>query len=107
MSSIKLAIVVGTRPNFIKVTQFRNQCEAQGGIDLYIIHTGQHYDQQMSGIFFEQFKLVPDHFLNIGQGSPTEQMAEAMVGLEKKLLENSLLSLANLLMLCCILKPRI
>lgn len=89
MSSIKLAIVVGTRPNFIKVTQFRNQCETQGGVDLHLIHTGQHYDQQMSGVFFEQFKLVPDHFLNIGNGSPTEQMAEVMVGLEKKLMEIS------------------
>jgi len=87
MSELKLAIVVGTRPNFIKVTQFRKQCEAQGGVELHIIHTGQHYDQKMSGVFFEQFKLVPDHFLNIGQGTPTGQMADIMLGLEKKFQE--------------------
>ncbi len=78
----KLMIIVGTRPNFIKVTQFRKHCDASGKIDLTIVHTGQHYDQKMSGVFFEQFMLVPDHFLNIGQGSPTEQMAAIMVGLE-------------------------
>lgn len=83
----RLMIVVGTRPNFIKVTQFRKHCEASGDIDLSIVHTGQHYDQKMSGVFFEQFKLVPDHFLNIGQGSPTEQMAAIMVGLEDAISE--------------------
>jgi UDP-N-acetylglucosamine 2-epimerase (non-hydrolysing) len=87
MSTLRLAIVVGTRPNFIKVTQFRKQCELQGGVDLHIIHTGQHYDQKMSGVFFEQFDLIPDHFLNIGQGTQTAQMADIMVGLEKKFLE--------------------
>jgi len=53
------------------------------------VHTGQHYDEKMSGVFFEQFGLVPDHFLNIGQGSPTEQMAAIMVGLEQVMIEQS------------------
>ncbi len=56
---------------------------------MHIIHTGQHYDQKMSGVFFEQFDLVPDHFLNVGQGTPTAQMADIMIGLEKKFLEIS------------------
>jgi UDP-N-acetylglucosamine 2-epimerase (non-hydrolysing) len=81
----KLLIVVGTRPNFIKVTQFRKHCD-RVGIDLHIVHTGQHYDQKMSGVFFEQFKLVPDHFLNIGQGTPTAQIAGIMLGLEEAFL---------------------
>ncbi|NNC83311.1 MAG: UDP-N-acetylglucosamine 2-epimerase (non-hydrolyzing), partial [Flavobacteriales bacterium] len=82
----KLLIVVGTRPNFIKVTQFRKHCQA-AGIDLTIVHTGQHYDKKMSGVFFEQFGLTPDIFLNIGPGSPSQQIADIMVGLEKVLLD--------------------
>lgn len=87
MSKKKLLIVVGTRPNFIKVTQFRKQCELQGGIDLVIVHTGQHYDEKMSGVFFQQFNLLPDIFLNVGQGSPTEQIANIMVGLEAEMMK--------------------
>ena len=61
----KLLIVVGTRPNFMKVTQFRKEAERLGGFDIKIVHTGQHYDHKMSNVFFEQFRLVPDIFLNI------------------------------------------
>jgi UDP-N-acetylglucosamine 2-epimerase (non-hydrolysing) len=83
----KLAIVVGTRPNFIKVTQFK-EAAAQLFPDLFeiqIIHTGQHYDHKMADVFFEQFNLKPDIFLEIPPSTPNTQMAEVMLRLEKVL----------------------
>ena len=72
----KVLIVVGTRPNFIKVTQFKKVAANFPNIDLRIVHTGQHYDQNMSSVFFDQFKLTPDHFLNVGRATVNKQMAE-------------------------------
>jgi UDP-N-acetylglucosamine 2-epimerase (non-hydrolysing) len=51
-------------------------------LDVRIVHTGQHYSANMADVFFEQFGLVPDIFLNIGGGSPNTQMAAIMTGLE-------------------------
>ncbi|MCC7303041.1 MAG: UDP-N-acetylglucosamine 2-epimerase (non-hydrolyzing) [Bacteroidia bacterium] len=76
-------IVVGTRPNFIKVTRFKEVAESFPGMCVKIIHTGQHYDEKMADVFFRQFKLVPDHFLNVGAGTPVSQMAGIMIGIEK------------------------
>ncbi len=78
----KLLIVVGTRPNFIKVTRFKQVAAARGTLDVRIVHTGQHFSANMADVFFEQFGLVPDIFLNIGAGSPTAQMAAIMRDLE-------------------------
>lgn len=77
-----LLIVVGTRPNFIKVTRFREVAEKLGGFNIHIVHTGQHYDRKMSEVFFEQFGLTPDSFLNIEPASPAVQMGNIMVALE-------------------------
>ncbi len=80
----KILIVVGTRPNFIKITQFKNANKAMGHpFDIKIVHTGQHYDDKMAAVFFEQFELEPDFFLNIPQGTANLQMAEIMLRLEK------------------------
>lgn len=77
-----ILIVVGTRPNFIKVTQFKSAALLFPHIDIKIVHTGQHYDDKMADVFFKQFNLVPDYFLNISQGSPSYQIAEIMMKLE-------------------------
>lgn len=69
---MKLLIVIGTRPNFIKVTQFKKLARERGNIDIDIVHTGQHYDQAMAGVFFEQFKLQPDHFLSLRGDGPAD-----------------------------------
>ena len=79
----KVLIVVGTRPNFIKVTRFKKVAAERGTIDVRIVHTGQHFSANMADVFFEQFGLTPDLFLNIGAGSPTAQMAAIMTGLEQ------------------------
>lgn len=83
---MKLLLVIGTRPNFIKVTRFKDVAASYPGIDLKIVHTGQHFDNNMADVFFEQFRLVPDYFLNIKTGSPSAQIAEIMVKLEKLML---------------------
>ena len=59
---MNILLSVGTRPNFIKITQFR-KAAAELGANISIVHTGQHYDRFMSGVFFDQFQLHPDHFL--------------------------------------------
>ncbi len=79
----KILIVTGTRPNFVKVTQFRKSAAAFPGLQVEIVHTGQHFDENMSEVFFRQFKLKPDHFLNIPGGSPISQVASIMERLEK------------------------
>ncbi len=82
MSRKKVLIVVGTRPNFIKVTRFKKVAAERGTLDVRIVHTGQHFSANMADVFFEQFGLVPDIFLAIGQGSPNAQMAAIMRDLE-------------------------
>lgn len=83
----KVLIVIGTRPNFIKVTQFRQWIDASDKLELHIVHTGQHYDEKMADVFFRQFGLVPDSFLNVGKGTAVEMMAEIMQGLERTMIE--------------------
>ncbi|MBX2980716.1 MAG: UDP-N-acetylglucosamine 2-epimerase (non-hydrolyzing) [Flavobacteriales bacterium] len=78
----RLLVVVGTRPNFIKVTRFKQVAVALGNWEVHLVHTGQHFDDRMSTVFFEQFGLVPDHWLGIPQGSPNSQMAHIMLALE-------------------------
>lgn len=84
---MNILIVIGTRPNFIKVTQFKKLALNYSGIDLKIVHTGQHYDDKMADVFFRQFNLKPDYFLNIAQGSPNFQIAEIMQKLEQLILK--------------------
>ena len=89
----KLLIVVGTRPNFIKVTRFKkvaaSRLTAGGGtIDVRIVHTGQHFSANMADVFFEQFGLTPDIFLEIGAGTPLAQMAGIMEKLEPVVLSD-------------------
>lgn len=79
----KLLVVVGTRPNFIKVTRMRAVAEQRGDWEVKLVHTGQHFDERMSTVFFDQFGLVPDHWLEVRPGTPNAQMAHIMLGLEK------------------------
>ncbi len=78
----KLYILIGTRPNFIKVTRFK-EFEDRYGFKVKIIHTGQHYDDNMANIFFDQFDLRPDYFLNVGGLTPNAQVGQVMLKLEE------------------------
>jgi len=77
----KLMVVVGTRPNFIKVTRFK-QVAADHGMEVCLVHTGQHYDDKMSTVFFDQFGLRPDRFLDTPPTTPAAQMGHIMIALE-------------------------
>ena len=79
----KVLIVVGTRPNFIKVTRFKEVATAYPDLDVQLVHTGQHFDARMADVFFEQFGLSPDHWLGVEPGTPNSQMAHIMLGLER------------------------
>lgn len=79
---MKILILIGTRPNFIKVTQFKKYAEKFPDMNISIVHTGQHYDEKMADVFFRQFKLTPDYYLNISPASPNKQIADIMMKLE-------------------------
>jgi UDP-N-acetylglucosamine 2-epimerase (non-hydrolysing) len=79
---MNILVIIGTRPNFIKVTRFKEVASKFSNINLKIVHTGQHYDTNMADVFFEQFKLVPDYFLEVNKGSANTQIAEIMIKLE-------------------------
>lgn len=81
---MKIINVVGARPNFMKVAPIHKAFQNKGGIDSIILHTGQHYDEKMSDIFFRQLELPePDIYLGIGGGSHAEQTGKIMIAFEK------------------------
>jgi len=85
---LKIYILIGTRPNFIKVTQFKKIAATKyPTAEIKIIHTGQHYDEKMADVFFRQFNLIPDYFLNITHGSANSQIADILVKLENLIIE--------------------
>jgi UDP-N-acetylglucosamine 2-epimerase (non-hydrolysing) len=88
MSTKKILVVVGTRPNFIKVTQFKKVAQ-QNGYDLKIVHTGQHFDDKMADVFFKQFKLTPDYFLNIPQNLGREDLIKEITKALENLIETT------------------
>jgi UDP-N-acetylglucosamine 2-epimerase (non-hydrolysing) len=82
-----LLVVVGARPNMVKVAPVWHALAALG-IEQRLLHTGQHYDHALSGSFLEQLDLPdPDVFLGVGSGTHGEQTAGALVGVERVLLE--------------------
>lgn len=85
----KVLIVVGTRPNFIKVTRFKKEASNFQKLEIQLLHTGQHYDRNMSSVFFDQFGLVPDHFLNVEQSSVNVQIADIIKKMDEVVSEIS------------------
>ena len=80
---VKVVSVVGARPQFIKAAPL-TRAMADIGIVEYMVHTGQHYDREMSGTFFDELELrQPDLNLNVGSGSHAEQTAGMLTGLEE------------------------
>jgi len=79
--------VTGARPNFPKLAPVQAALAARG-VHQTIVHTGQHYDDSMSDIFFRELELPrPDVNLGIGSGSHAEQTAKTMIALEGAFLE--------------------
>ena len=84
---MKALIVIGTRPNFIKVTRFKEVARSFHNLVVEIVHTGQHYDNKMAKVFFEQFGLLPDHVLTLKGKTASSQMGNMITGLSEKVAE--------------------
>ena len=85
---MRILTVVGARPQFIKAAPV-SAALAATGLSEYLVHTGQHYDREMSGIFFEELGIrKPDLNLNIGSGAHGAQTGAMLAGLEKSMLEH-------------------
>jgi UDP-N-acetylglucosamine 2-epimerase (non-hydrolysing) len=83
---MKIMNVVGARPNFMKMAPLIEAMRAYPRIASVLVHTGQHYDTNMSKLFFEDLALpTPDICLEVGSGSHAEQTAKVMVEFEKVL----------------------
>lgn len=83
----KLLTVVGARPQFIKAAPVSRALRQQGKLREVLVHTGQHFDPEMSDIFFDDLQMRrPDHQLNIGGGQPGEMTGRAIVALENVIL---------------------
>jgi UDP-N-acetylglucosamine 2-epimerase (non-hydrolysing) len=82
---MKIISVVGARPNFMKVAPLHRAFQEREAItESLIVHTGQHYDKQMSDIFFEQLELPrPDRYLGVGSASHAQQTARVMTAFEE------------------------
>ncbi len=85
---MKIISVVGARPNFMKVAPLHKEFNKhQDKVKHLICHTGQHYDEKMSKVFFDELELPKPHFyLGVGGGSHAEQTAKIMIEFEKILL---------------------
>ncbi|MEM2180855.1 MAG: UDP-N-acetylglucosamine 2-epimerase (non-hydrolyzing) [Nitrososphaeria archaeon] len=86
---MKVAIVLGTRPEIIKMSPIIREL-GKRDIDFFILHTGQHYSYNMDQVFFEQLKLPrPKYNLEVGSGTHAEETGKMMIGIEKVLLNES------------------
>ena len=85
-----LDLIVGARPNFMKVAPIIRALSTRknGSLSYRLIHTGQHYDPRLSDTFFEQLEIPrPDENLNVGSGTQAEQTASIMTKYEALLLD--------------------
>jgi UDP-N-acetylglucosamine 2-epimerase (non-hydrolysing) len=81
---LKIAVIVGTRPNFIKLAPLIAALSKSPRFQTKIINTNQHYDRQMSDVFFKELKIKnPDYNLKIKPGTQGQQTGEIIIKLEK------------------------
>ncbi len=84
---MKIAIILGTRPEIIKMSSIIRECKIRG-VDYFILHTGQHYSYELDKIFFKELEL-PDakYNMEVGSGLHGEQTGKMLIGIEKILIE--------------------
>ncbi len=84
---MKIATILGTRPEIIKMAPIIDEISKRG-IDQIILHTGQHYDEEMSDNFFRDLKIpAPDYNIHVGSGTHGKQTGLMMQGIEEILLD--------------------
>lgn len=90
---MRLTIVAGARPNFMKIAPLIHEIERvkNEGADISyrLVHTGQHYDPKLSHVFFSELGIPEPHVnLEVGSGTQAEQTAGIMIGFEKELMQH-------------------
>jgi UDP-N-acetylglucosamine 2-epimerase (non-hydrolysing) len=81
---MKVFLVAGARPNFMKIAPIYRASMNHKDVECRIVHTGQHYDYEMSQAFFDDLEIPePDYFLDAGSGSHAEQTAKIMTAFER------------------------
>jgi len=84
---VKIAVMVGTRPEIIKMAPVVRACQAKD-VECLLLHTGQHYSFEMDGVFFEELGLPRPHVnLEVGSGTQAYQIAAIVEGMEPVLTE--------------------
>ncbi len=85
---MKIVVVAGARPNFMKISPIIREINKSKNIDYYLVHTGQHYDKKMSKLFFDELKIpYPDINLGVGSSSHACQTADIMKAFEPVLID--------------------
>ena len=86
---MKIILIAGARPNFMKIAPLMDAIKKHPSIQPVLVHTGQHYDEKMSGLFFHELGIPePDVNLEVGSGSHAVQTAEIMTRFEPVLLDH-------------------
>ena len=84
---MKISIIIGTRPEIIKMSPVIRTCEREG-LNYFILHTGQHYSYNMDRVFFEQLELLEAKYnLDVSSGSHGEQTGKMLMEIEKVLIK--------------------
>jgi len=84
---IKIGIILGTRPEIIKMGPIIHLCQKRQ-LNFFILHTNQHYSRNLDKIFFEELELPqPKYNLNIGSGTHAEETGKMLIGIEKVLIK--------------------
>ena len=87
--TMQIHLIAAARPNFMKIAPLYHALKKETWAEPVIVHTGQHYDLNMSDVFFKDLELPePDIHLGVGSGSHAEQTGQVMVAYEKILLES-------------------
>jgi len=89
MAPVTIHLIAAARPNFMKIAPLYHALKSEDWCNVRIVHTGQHYDVNMSDVFFRDLRLPkPDFHLSVGSGSHAEQTGGVMIAYEKVCMES-------------------
>jgi UDP-N-acetylglucosamine 2-epimerase (non-hydrolysing) len=85
----RIVNICGARPNFMKIAPLMRAYAAHPAVEALLVHTGQHYDERMSGLFFRDLDIAPPHInLEVGSASHARQTADIMTRIEPVLMQH-------------------